>query len=180
MIKNSIKYFFKGLLILTPLAIVFYVISGIDSFFKNFFPFFSATYISFIAIILIVAIGFIFSSKFSKDINTRIKNILKKFPHIYHTYLSIQRVFASFAGKDNAFDNPVWVVAEDDSRQVGFVTIDSMDKFGLDNYVAVYIPNSFSISGDTVIIQKSKIIPITVNKKNALTLALSGGIGGKD
>jgi len=180
MIKNLLKYFFKGLLILTPLAVVFYIIAGIDSFFEKFFPFFSTTYTSLIAIVVIMAVGVIFSSKFSKDINTRIKNILKKFPHIYHTYLSIQRVFASFAGKDNAFDNPVWVIAENKSRQIGFVTRESMSKFGLDDYVAVYIPNSFSLSGDMIIIQKDRVAPIEVNKKNALTLALSGGIGGKD
>lgn len=180
MIKKILKYFLKGLLILTPLAVIFYIIIGIDSFLKSFFPFFSTTYTSFIAIAIIMSVGFIFSSKFTKDINTRVKNILKKFPHIYHTYLSIQRVVASFAGKDNVFDNPVWIVAEDQSRQIGFVTRSSMDKFGLNNYVAVYIPNSFSLSGDTIIIPKNKIIPITVNKKNAITLALSGGMGGKE
>ena len=176
MIKKLFKYFLKGLLIVAPFIIVSYIIIGFASFLKKLFPSFPTLYTFFIVIILTIVVGFLFSSKLAKDINTGIKKVLKKFPLVYHIYTSVNKLVTSFVGKDSIFENPVWVDLGNDRRKIGFVTRENMKEFELNEHAAVYFPDSFSLSGETIIIPKNQISEIQAKKEGAFALAISGGM----
>jgi len=60
---------------------------------------------------------------------------------------------------------------------VGFITQEDAVDFGFANYVAVYIPMSYSIAGNVYILPKSRIRLIEdVNATDAMKFAISGGV----
>ena len=69
----------------------------------------------------------------------------------------------------NVDDNDVW--------RIGFITQDDMVEFGLKDYVAVYIPMSYSISGNVYIIPRSRVKTITnISAAQSMKFAVSGGV----
>jgi uncharacterized membrane protein len=62
---------------------------------------------------------------------------------------------------------------------VGFLTQENMQDFGLEDYVAVYIPMSYSIAGNVYLIPTSRIKRIDkqqVSSAEAMKFAISGGV----
>ena len=69
----------------------------------------------------------------------------------------------------NVDDNDVW--------RIGFVTKDDMAEFGLKDYIAVYVPMAYSVSGNVYIIPKSRVKEIThISSAQTMKFALSGGV----
>ncbi|HVK96919.1 MAG TPA: DUF502 domain-containing protein, partial [Flavisolibacter sp.] len=69
----------------------------------------------------------------------------------------------------NIDDNDVW--------RVGFITQEEVKDFGFNEYVAVYIPMSYSIAGNVYLLPRNRIrlIP-NINATDAMRFAISGGV----
>lgn len=69
----------------------------------------------------------------------------------------------------NIDDNDVW--------RMGFITKDDVRDLGFTDYVAVYIPASYSISGNVYLLPASRIKAVTsMNASEAMKFAISGGV----
>ncbi len=188
--RKLLQYFLQGLLIMAPVAItlysLFFVISTIDSW----LPIFSYTDeagikhvqnygLGFVIIIgAIVLIGY-FSSFF---ITSRIVSFMDKFmqkaPGIKHIYGTTRDFFEAFAGDKKKFTQNVLANVDDnDVWRLGFITKDDMSDFGLAEFVAVYIPMSYSVAGNVYVIPRSRVKPITnINSAQTMKFAVSGGV----
>ena len=52
-----------------------------------------------------------------------------------------------------------------------------MSIFGMENYVAVYLPMAYSVAGNVYIVPKEKIRPITsISAAQSMKFAVSGGV----
>jgi uncharacterized membrane protein len=52
-----------------------------------------------------------------------------------------------------------------------------MSEFGFKDYVAVYVPMSYSIAGNVYLIPSTRVKPITnISSTDAMKFAISGGI----
>jgi uncharacterized membrane protein len=61
--------------------------------------------------------------------------------------------------------------------RIGFITKEDMSDFGLEGFVAVYIPTSYSVAGSVYIVPKERVKPITnINSAQSMKFAVSGGV----
>ena len=130
-------------------------------------------------VITITAIGYL--SNFF--IQTRLFNffdrMLERAPGIKFIYTTVKDFFEAFAGEKKKFNKPVLANIDDnDVWRVGFLTQEDMRDFGLDEYVAVYIPMSYSIAGNVYLIPASRIkrIDTQITSGEAMKFAISGGV----
>jgi uncharacterized membrane protein len=73
----------------------------------------------------------------------------------------------------NIDDNDVW--------RVGFITQDEAKEFGFSDYVAVYIPMSYSIAGNVYLLPRSRVRRVSnINATEAMKFAISGGVTAVD
>ena len=59
---------------------------------------------------------------------------------------------------------------------IGFLTQETMSEFGMDDFCAVYFPNSYAISGEILIVKKEKIEKIDADSGDVTKFILSGGV----
>lgn len=189
-IKKLLQYFLQGLLILAPVAItaysIYFVVSGIDSW----IPIFThkdaqgivhvRNYgIGFVLIIgVIVILGYFSSFFITGRILSFMDKVLEKTPGIKYIYSTTRDFFEAFAGNNKKFTRNV--LANVDGNNVwrlGFITRDDMHDFGLKDYVAVYIPMAYSVSGNVYIIPKENVKLIeNISAAQTMKFAVSGGV----
>ena len=52
-----------------------------------------------------------------------------------------------------------------------------MDDFGLEGYIAVYIPMAYSVAGNVYVIPRDRVKPIThISSTQTMKFAVSGGV----
>ena len=60
---------------------------------------------------------------------------------------------------------------------MGFITQEETKEFGFSDYVAVYIPMSYSIAGNVYILPRARVRIVTnLNPADAMKFAISGGV----
>lgn len=188
--KKLLQYFFQGLLILAPIAITIYAVVWLFTTIDGWIPLFSYTDrnnishvrnygLGFIIILVFIIVLGYFSSFF---ITTRIVNfldrIMQKMPGLKHIYGTARDFFEAFAGEKKKFTQNVLANVDDNNVwRIGFITKDDMGDFGLEGFVAVYIPTSYSVAGSVYIVPKERVKPITnINSAQSMKFAVSGGV----
>ena len=103
---------------------------------------------------------------------------LEKTPGVKYIYSSVRDFFEAFAGEKKKFDKPVLANVDDtDVWRIGFITQKDMRSWGLQNYMAVYIPMAYSIAGNVYILPSNRVKPITsITSSDAMKFAISGGV----
>jgi uncharacterized membrane protein len=188
--KKLLQYFLQGLLVLAPVAItgyaIFWIVSSIDSL----LPIFTFTDQEGRVIVRNYGLGFLiviaaicvigYTSSFF--IESRIFNFfdywLEKTPGVKFIYSTVKDFFEAFAGEKKKFNKAVVANIDDnDVWRVGFITQDDMEHWGFKDYVAVYVPMSYSIAGNVYLIPSSRARPITnISSSSAMKFAISGGV----
>jgi uncharacterized membrane protein len=104
--------------------------------------------------------------------------ILEKTPGVKIIYSTIKDFFEAFAGNKRKFDRAVLVsIVAPDIWQIGFITHDELSEFGLQEYISVYIPQSYAFAGHLYFIKKERVRLITdVTSTDAMKFAISGGV----
>lgn len=185
-----LKSFLKGLIIIGPIAATIYVLYFIFNTLDNIIPFYiilpknmNLHGLGFITLIAIIAgIGFFFNKfMFGKYIFTSIDQLLEKTPGVKHIYAPTKDVMSSFVGDKKKFNRPVWVKtnANPEIWRIGFLTQDEMGDVEKHNYVAVYLPHSYAISGWVIVTEEMNIKPVIgMTAAAAMKFAVSGGVAG--
>lgn len=178
--QKAIQYFLQGLLILGPVSITVYfiylVFDKIDSILR---PAINIPGLGFLIIIgFIILTGYLSSFFVMGRLLSVFDKILEKTPGIKLLYSFIRDFFEAFAGNKKKFTQNVLAnVDYADTWRVGFITQDDMASFGMENYVAVYLPMAYSVSGSVYIVPKEKIklLPM-ISSAQAMKFAVSGGV----
>ena len=189
-IRKLLQYFLQGLLVLAPVLITFYVLFYVVSAIDNLLPIFTFTDskgevkvqnygLGFIIIILIIIIiGYFSYFIISNRIIIFLDKLMQRLPGLKHIYSTTRDFFEAFAGDKKKFTHNVLANVDDnDVWRIGFVTKDDMAEFGLKDYIAVYVPMAYSVSGNVYIIPKSRVKEIThISSAQTMKFALSGGV----
>jgi uncharacterized membrane protein len=179
--KKIIKYFFEGLLFVSPLAVSLYIVYllfiKIDRILHLPIP--GLGFVT--TIVVITFIGFLASNLFTKSIINYVDSIFNRLPFIKLIYSSVKDLVSAFVGDKKKFDKPVLVTVskESDIKIIGFVTRETLESLGLSDQIAVYIPQSYNFAGNLVIVPKSQVKVITNDSSDVMALIVSGGISGK-
>ena len=178
--QRIIQYFLQGLLILGPVSITIYFIYEIFNKIDNILrPVINIPGIGFVTIICFIILTGYLSSFF---VMGRILSVMDKFlertPGVKLFYSFVRDFFEAFAGNKKKFTNNVLANVDDtDIWRVGFITQEDMSSFGMENYVAVYLPMAYSVAGNVYIVPKERVRPITnISAAQSMKFAVSGGV----
>jgi uncharacterized membrane protein len=194
--KRLFQYFLQGLLVLGPIAITVWAIMAAFNFIDGILPNIIHSILPgimednngnlrripglgfLIVILLVIIVGYISSSFIFSKIEQAFDKLLHKTPVIKFIYTTLKDFFEAFAGDKKKFTKNVLANIEDnDVWRIGFITQDDMVEFGLKDYVAVYIPMSYSVAGNVYIVPKSRIKTINnISSAESMKFAVSGGV----
>lgn len=178
--QKILQYFLQGLLILGPVSITIYIIylvfDNIDSLLR---PAINIPGLGFIIVIgFIILIGYLSSFFVLGRILSLMDKILERTPGIKLFYSFIKDFFEAFAGNKKKFTHNVLASVDyPDVWRVGFITQEDMSSFGMHDYVAVYLPMSYSVAGNVYIIPKDRVKQMPgISAAQAMKFAVSGGV----
>lgn len=188
--SKLLNYFLQGLLVIAPIAITIYAVYSVVSFIDNQVPIFTAkdaggnVYVRnyglgfVIVIVAIILIGYISSFFIKNRVFNLFDALLKRTPGIRFIYSTTKEFFEAFAGEKKKFNKPVLANIDDnDVWRVGFITQEEAKDFGFTEYVAVYIPMSYSIAGNVYLLPRVRVRRVTnINATDAMKFAISGGV----
>lgn len=189
-LSKLLNYFLQGLLVIAPIAITVYAVYSVVSFVDNQVPIFTARdadgkmYVRnyglgfLVVIVAIVLIGYISSFFIKNRVFNLFDSLLKRTPGIRFIYSTTKEFFEAFAGEKKKFNKPVLANIDDnDVWRIGFITQEEAKDFGFSDYVAVYIPMSYSIAGNVYLLPRARVRLVTnINATDAMKFAISGGV----
>lgn len=192
--SKLLNYFLQGLLVIAPIAITIYAVYSVVSFIDNQVPIFTAkdadgkVYVRnyglgfLIVIVAIIVIGYTSSFFIKNRMFNLFDSVLKRTPGIRFIYSTTKEFFEAFAGEKKKFNKPVLANIDDnDVWRVGFITQEEARDFGFTEYVAVYIPMSYSIAGNVYLLPRVRVRSVTnINATDAMKFAISGGVTAVD
>ena len=189
-IRKLFQYFLQGILIIAPITITIYTIYWVVSSIDNLIPIFytknqDGRYVVqnyglgfLIIIVAICLIGYLSSFFIKLKMFSLFEAMMAKTPGIRFIYNTVKDFFEAFAGEKKKFNKPVLANIDDnDVWRVGFITQEEVKDFHFIDYVAVYIPASYSIAGNVYLLPRERVRPITnINATEAMKFAISGGV----
>ncbi len=199
--RSLFRLFLQGLLILAPISITIWaVISAfqwIDGILPNLLysiaPKLMGTdpaglprripglgFVVFIGMALLV--GYISPSFIVSRVVEFAESLLERTPGIKFIYSTIKDFFEAFVGNKRKFTKAVLVsITERDVWQVGFITQEELHEFDLQEYVAVYLPQSYAFAGHLYFVKRDRVRVLTdISSADAMKFAISGGVAEVD
>jgi len=173
-----LNYFFRGLIILAPAVVTVYVfwlvLSAVDNWMGLRVPGLGIV----LTVILITLFGFLTSSVLARWMVSLIDTVFNRLPLVRLVYASTKDLLGAFVGEKRRFDRPVVVTTSADGveKAFGFVTQESMSRFGLDDHVTVYLPFSYTFTGVIRIYPARNVRPLDTNSAELMAYVVSGGV----
>ena len=189
-VRGLLQVFLQGLIILAPIVITIWALTSLFNFvdsilpdiIEKIFPEFSNYNLPgmgfIVAILIILLVGYVSSSFVVGKLVELFDSILQKTPGIKIIYTTVKDFFEAFAGNKRKFDKAVLVAIEaPDIWRIGFVTQEELAEFGLNEYVAVYVPQSYAFAGHLYFVKKDRVRIVTdIGSADAMKFAISGGV----
>lgn len=179
--RRLTRYFFEGLLFLTPVVVTMYVVYivfvRVDGIFRFKVPGFG-----FLAtIVIITIIGFIASNFLTRKVVGIVDRIFRRLPLVKMIYKSVKDLIGAFVGDKKGFNKPVRVALSPGSNVyvMGFITSEALDTFGISDTVAVYLPQSYNFAGNLILAPAEQVMPIDADSGDIMAFIVSGGISVK-
>lgn len=186
---NLKNVFWSGLKAFVPIvltiAIVIWVLSGIEAFFGYFLRHVIPSRYYFDGLGILVGIAFIFilgllvKSWVLRKVYRMADRVVKRIPIIKTIYRAIQDLL-NFFDKSREAQQAV-LVQTPLGKMVGFVTRETLTNhqpvLGTSDEVLVYIPLSYIIGGVTMIVSKKAIVPLDWPVNEAMSFIITAGMG---
>ena len=184
-VNQFLKYFLQGFVIIGPLGLTFFVIWYVFSSVESLLPSVAMRFpgVVFVSTIFGTAILGFLASKFvfGRFIFEQIDHLLEHTFGVKHIYTPMKEIMESFVGDKKKFNTPIWVKISENPEtwRIGFLTQKNIiidDK----NFVAVYLPHSYAISGWVIVIEEVNTRKVkNMDAAAAMKFAVSGGIASK-
>ena len=126
----------------------------------------------------ITIFGYLGSTLLAQPILNFFEGIMLRLPFVRIIYTSLKDLVSAFVGDQKKFDQPVMVdiVPDGSIKRVGFMTQKDLTTFGAPDFVAIYFPHSYNISGNLLIIPKAQVKPLKLSATEAMKFVVSGGV----
>jgi uncharacterized membrane protein len=185
--NKIIRYFFQGLLLISPVAITIYAIVVTFEFIDGLLIQHLTDLIGFkipglgliIILSFITIIGIIGSSILIRPILSSIDGFISQAPLVKIIYTSIKDFMSAFVGKDKKFTEPVLVKVNvnSDLEMLGFITQHDLTVLGISSdKVAVYMPYSYAFSGNLYIVPVANVKHLQINSTEIMKFIVSAGV----
>ena len=176
-LKALAKYFLQGLFYIIPISVTIYIffflVVEIDGLINLNIPGLGILVIL-VGVTIVGFIGTNFINYFKP-----FERIIEKTPLIKIIYTSMKDMMNAFVGKKKQFKNPVLVKLGEafEAERLGFVTKDDLKELNIkEDKVAVYLPFSYAISGEVLIVPRKNVTPIKASSADVMKMIISGGV----
>ena len=185
--NKIVRYFIQGLIITVPVIITAYVvfalISTIGSIVGKFGtivnPVVDPFIVIFVTAVLILITGVLGSSIILRPLFIMVDNMLEHLPGIKTLYSSTKDFLGAFVGNKKRFNQPVLITInkENNIQQLGFVTQEDLSELNIaKGTIAVYVPLSYSLSGNLLIVPVDHITRVNAASSEVMKFIVSGGV----
>lgn len=176
--------------ILITIAIVGWLVSSIEYFFRTFLLMFMPQKYYFkgmgaiFGLVLVFVIGLLMNAWVVSKLYSWGESLIKKVPIIKTIYSALQDMMAFFDSSGKEDQGSAVVVEFDGFRLLGFITRKDYAELGLNkgpnDEVVVYIPMSYQVGGFTILISSSLLKPVALSSQDAMRFILTAGVGKKE
>ena len=184
--KKLTSFFLQGLLFLAPISITIYVIYLVFDFSDNILQKTISGMIGreipglgiLIMVVFLTILGYVGQTVIARPFKAFFHKLIHTIPLLELIYSAIKDFFSAFVGKDKKFNKPVMfkINPKDNASRVGFITNDHLDAFGASGLVAVYVPFSYTFTGETSLVAKDAIQPINAAASEVMKFLVAGGV----
>jgi uncharacterized membrane protein len=177
-VTRLLNYFFRGLIVLAPAVVTIYVFWLIFSVVDKWMglPVPGAGIV--VTAALITLFGFLASTVLARWMVILVDRAFNRLPLVRLVYSSTKDLLAAFVGEKRRFDRPVVVSTSADGieKAFGFVTSQTMTRFGLEDHVTVYLPFSYTFTGVIRIYPTANVKPLATDSAELMAFVVSGGV----
>lgn len=176
-----ITYFLRGVIVVVPLVAVYLTGLYIWSLVKD-YELFGSVWITIGSVIVgVLLVGFATKFLILRPLFHAFENIITRTPLVKFVYTSIKDLIKAFVGDQRRFSQPVLVnlIEETKLERFGFLTAQDLTKLGegFDGKVTVYIPMSYSFSGNLYVVPAHLVTPLPhVDPAELMKFILAGGV----
>ncbi|MDZ4390196.1 MAG: DUF502 domain-containing protein [Gemmatimonadales bacterium] len=176
--RRAPTYFLRGAAITLPVVLTLWVawqaINWIDSWLG--LPYWGVGLL--IVITTITLIGALATNVVTRAALATFDTILARLPLVRLLYTAAKDLMGAFVGERRRFSRAVRVQPDPTIELwfLGFVTADDLSRLGLDGWVAVYLPQSYNIAGNLVLVPADRIVPVAVDSGELMAFIVSGGV----
>lgn len=174
--KRLLAYFLQGLLYTIPIAATVYVVYEAIVLIDGIIPVKVPGLGILILLIVITLIGMLGSTLIVQQFFS-LERLLDRIPLIKIIYTSVKDLLSAFVGKKKRFTEPVLVQMEGNVERLGFITQTDLTDLGISaDKIGVYIPFSYAVTGNLIIVPKTCVTPIDANSADIMKFIISGGV----
>lgn len=184
--KKLTSYFLQGLLFLAPISITIYVIYLVFNFSDNLSQELVSTFIGreipglgiLILLVFLTILGYVGQTIIARPVKYFFHKIIHTIPLLELIYSAIKDFFSAFVGKDKKFNKPVMfkINPNDNAKRIGFITNNNLEAFGTSDMVAVYVPFSYTFTGETYLVSIDAVKPIHAPASEIMKFLVAGGV----
>lgn len=104
--------------------------------------------------------------------------VLARLPLIRLLYNAAKDLMGAFVGEKRRFNRAVRVQPDPTIELwfLGFVTSEDLGRLGLEGWVAVYLPQSYNIAGNLVLVPADRVVSVAVDSADLMAFIVSGGV----
>lgn len=176
--RRLVAYFFRGLVLLAPIAVTIYVsvwlFQTIDGWLGLPIP--GAGFVA--TLLLIMLVGFLGSNLLTRGAVSVLDRLLGRLPFVKLVYGSTRDLVKAFVGEKRRFDKPVLVelFPGGHTHVLGFVTQESLAQLGRETLVSVYVPQSYHWAGQVFVFPSRVIQRLDASSAAVMAFIVSGGV----
>jgi uncharacterized membrane protein len=128
---------------------------------------------------IILLVGWL-SRTFLGSVVSMIGDFIARLPVLGLVYTSVRDLVNAVSGEEKRFQHPVWVkpITNSPLRFIGFITREDLAMLGAKGDVAVYLPHSYNISGNLIIVPRRVVRPIKTKAADLFAFVATGGMTG--
>ncbi|MCC7298364.1 MAG: DUF502 domain-containing protein [Bacteroidia bacterium] len=178
-----LNYFLRGLLVLLPvgltIGIIFWILTTLGTWlnidglgWKGLF------FYGMLIIATILLVGFATKGVVANQIINFFEGIIEKAPGLNFIFGTTKDVTEAFVGDKKKFTEPVIVEMAEGVYKIGFMTQKTMAIIGKPDFVTVYLPFCYSLSGEMIVIDAGRVRPIDQESSHITKFVISGGVVG--
>lgn len=192
--KHINQIFFKGLIVVLPITLTFYLLVWasykIESIFGSTIEMIVGQWLYipglgiFVTLIFIFLVGLLVNNYITGRFFSWLTETLEKVPLIKVIYNPLKDLMALIPGRSSDKDRPQRVVLVPlenlGVNALGIVTREQLDELPGSGLVSVYIPLSYMLGGITILIEKDKVKKVDIPVDQALKLSVTAWIKAPD
>lgn len=128
----------------------------------------------------ITLIGALATNVVTRATIATVDQVFERLPLVRLLYTAAKDLMGAFVGEKRRFNRAVRVQPDPtiDLWFLGFITGEDVTRLGLPGHVAVYLPQSYNIAGNLILVPADRVVPVAVDGAELMAFIVSGGVAG--